>query len=90
MQIHSISVNRQSSYADFKPNQLVCRVQLRDIEGNSQDVTLDDATLVAILEVIRDATVAKCKAVAAVAKTALDSAIAAPALEDATTLKIEA
>lgn len=89
MQIHSLNIERQSSYSDFKPNQLVCKVQLRDIEGNSQIVTLDDATLVAILEVIREATVAKCKANAAVAKAAIESAIAAPALEDATTLKLE-
>ena len=89
MQIYSLNIERQSNYSDFKPNQLVCKVQLRDLEGNSQTVTLDDATLVAILEVIREATVAKCKANAAVAKAAIESAIAAPALEDATTLKLE-
>ena len=89
MQIHSLNIERQSSYSDFKPNQLVCKVQLRDIEGNSQVVTLDDSTLVAILEVIREATVAKCKATAATAKVAIEAAIAAPALEDATTLKLE-
>ena len=90
MQIHSINVERQSNYSDFKPNQLVCKVQLRDSEGNSQTVTLDDATLVAILQVIREATVVKCKANAAAVKAVMDSEIAAPALEDATSLKIEA
>jgi len=40
--------------------------------------------------VIRDQVAVKTKAQAALAKQAIDSAIAAPALEDATSLKIEA
>jgi hypothetical protein len=89
MQIHSLNIERQSSYSSTKPNQLLCTVELRDVDGNRQSVSLDDNVTVAILEVIREATVAKCKVNAALAKSALDSAIAAPALESAATLKLE-
>ena len=88
MQIQELTITRQSSYASHKPNQLVCTVELRDGD-NRQTVSLDDHVIVAVLEVIRDATVAQCKSQAAQAKSALEAAIAAPALESAVNLQIE-
>jgi len=90
MQIQKVLIRRNESYASFKPNQLILTVELSDRDGNIQQVALDDQTIVEVLEVIRDQVAVKTKAQAALAKLAIDSAIAAPALEDATSLKIEA
>jgi len=90
MQIQKVLIRRNESYASFKPNQLILTVELSDHEGNTQQVSLDDAVIVQVLEVIRDSVTAKTKAQAALAKAAIDSAIAAPALENATSLKLEA
>lgn len=89
MQIQSLNIQKQSSYASVKPGRLHCTVTLSDEAGNEQTVALSDPVIVAILEVVRDATVAQCKASAAEAKSALESAICAPALEMATALRLD-
>jgi hypothetical protein len=55
MQIDRFIISRRSKYSDHKPNQLCCTVELVDGE-NKQQVELDDHVIVAVLEVIRDAT----------------------------------
>ena len=90
MQIQKVLIRRNESYSSYKPNQLILTVELSDRDGNTQQVALDDQTIVEVLEVIRDQVAVKTKAQAALAKVAIDSAIAAPALENATNLKLEA
>lgn len=89
MQIQELRIRRQESYQSVRPNQLLCTVTLSDEDGNEQRVTLSDPVIVAVLEVIRDATISQCKASAAEAKAALESAICAPALEHAASLRLD-
>jgi hypothetical protein len=88
LQINAIEVTRNSKYADFKPNMLVTQVRLADEEGNRQELTLDDATTLAILGIVRDAAAAQAKKTAAEVKSAVDSALAAPLLENSTQLQV--
>jgi hypothetical protein len=88
LQINAIEVTRNSKYSDFKPNMLVTQVRLADEEGNRQDLTLDDATTLAILGIVRDAAAAQAKKTAAEVKSAVDSALAAPLLENSTQLQV--
>ena len=88
MQIDRFNISRRSKYDDHKPGQLCCTVELVDGE-NKQTVELDDHVIIAVLEVIRDATTAKCKSQAALVKSSLEAAIAAPALEAMSKVLIE-
>nr|UOZ97175.1 hypothetical protein NCPCFENI_01088 [Cupriavidus sp.] len=88
LQINEIRVTRNGKYEDFKPNMLVTQVRLSDEQGNRQELTLDDATTLAIINIIRDAAAAQAKKTAAEVKTAVDSALAAPMLENEATLKL--
>lgn len=88
LQIHEINVRRNSKYDDFKPNMLMTSIRLADEEGNKQELTLDDATTLAILGIVRDAAAAQAKKTAAEVKSAVDSALAAPLLENSTQLQV--
>lgn len=88
MQIDRFNISRRSKYDDHKPGQLCLTVDLVDGE-NKQTVELDDHVIIAVLEVIRDATTAKCKSQAALVKSSLEAAIAAPALEAMSKVLIE-
>ena len=89
LQINAIEVSRNSKYSDVKPNQLVTQVRLADEDGNRQELTLDDATTLAILGIVRDAAAAQAKKTAAEVKAAVDSALAAPLLENSTQLQLQ-
>jgi hypothetical protein len=81
--VQSITVNRNGRYEDHKPNQLVTQIRMADTDGNRQELTLDDATTLEILRVVREAATAQAKKTAAETKTAVDSALAEPLLEGA-------
>lgn len=89
LQINEINVRRNSKYDDFKPNMLITQIRLADEEGNKQELTLDDATTLAILGIVREAAAAQAKKTAAEVKAAVDSALAAPLLENSTQLQLE-
>ena len=89
LQINGIEVTRNSKYADYRPNMLVTQVRLSDEQGNRQELTLDDATTLAIINIIRESAAAQAKKTAAEVKGAVDSALAAPMLEGDQTLALE-
>ena len=78
--IQEIRVTRNGKYEDFKPNMLVTQIRMQDEQGNRQELTLDDATTMAILGMVRDCAAAQAKKTAAEVKTAIDSAMAEPLL----------
>jgi hypothetical protein len=88
LQINEIRVTRNGKYEDFKPNMLVTQIRLSDDQGNRQELTLDDATTLSIIGIVRDAATAQAKKTAAEVKGAVDSALAAPMLENESTLKL--
>ena len=80
MNIVSLTIEKQSNYAAFRPNEMVGKVQLAGDTGK-QEVILTTQTLVQIFSVIRNDVIAATKKNAEMTKSAMDEAIHGPLLE---------
>ena len=79
MQIESFTIEKQASYSELRPNEMLGRVTLSGPSGK-QVVILQTQTLVQVFSVIRQDLINASKKNAEMTKAAIDEAVHGPLL----------